>query len=104
MRDYRFGKEPNNMNKGGTPIIYRPLKLSLDSFSVLLLSYSIRCYHLVLVTTNSSLKGVGNNQNGRICRNLQKSIIKDFTDFCIKDKNGCQLAAVWSFCSQYDTL
>ena len=78
------------------------MKLSIDLFSPL--SYSSYSNHTVLVMNDGSLKGIGYNIDGRISGTLQKTVIKNFTDFCIKDSNGHQLAAVSAVCCLYGTL
>ena len=95
--DYNgLGSKPNNKNGKGCPIISPPVKLSFDPSS--LLSYSAYNDHSVLVMSDGSLKGVGNNKDGQISSTLQKTEIKNFTDFCIKDRSGRQLAAISAVC------
>lgn len=101
LDDYnQLGEKPNNKNR--SQIIHPPVKLPLDPSSFL--SYAVYGDHSVLVTSDGSLKGVGYNSDGRISATLQKTKIKDFTNFCIKDGSGRQLAAVSAVCCQYGTL
>ena len=53
-----LGGKPNN-HEDGDPIISPPVKLSFDPSS--LLSYSAYGEHSVLVMSDGSLKGIGNN-------------------------------------------
>lgn len=96
-----LGEKHNNKTKSGHLIISPPVKLSLDTS--LLLSCSAYGKHAVLVTSNGSLKGVWRNYDGRVSSALKKTIIEDFTDFCIKDDRG-QLAAVSAVCYWYGAL
>ena len=97
-----LGEKPSNQSEDGNPIIFPPVKLSFDPSS--LLSYSAYCEHSVVVTSDGSLKGVGDNRDGQISATLQKTVIDDFTDFCIKDGSGRQLAAVSAVCYAWGTL
>ena len=96
-----LGEKHNNKTKSGHPIISPPVKVSLDTS--LLLSCSAYGKHAVLVTSDGSLKGVCSNFDGRVSSALQKTIIEDFTDFCIKDDRG-QLAAASAVCYWYGAL
>ena len=98
----QLGVKSNNKNRGGNPSIHPPLLLSIDHSS--LLSYSIYGCHSVIVMSDGSLKGVGCNSDGRISSTLQKKIIKNFTDFSIKDDRGRQLAAISAICCANGTL
>ena len=79
-----LGENLNNENRKGY-LISPPVKLSFDPSS--LQSYSAYSGYSVLVMSDGSLKGIGNSNDGRISSTLQKTIIKDFTDFCIKDSS-----------------
>lgn len=99
---YQLGERPNNQDEDGSPIITPPVRLSFDPSS--LLSYSTYCSHAVLVMNDGSLKGVGLNKDGRISSTLQKTLVRDFTDFRINDSNGQQLSAVSAVCYEHGTL
>lgn len=80
---FEIVEKPNNENEDGDPIIHPPVKLSFDPSS--LLSYSAYSFHSILVTSDSSLEGVGYNEDGSISATLQKAFIDDFTYFSIKE-------------------
>ena len=94
--DYGLGEKPNNKNKDGYGIIIPFVKLSFDPSS--LLSYSIYRSSTVLVTSESSLKGIRFNEDGRITSSLPKTVIDHFTDFSINDDEGRHLDPVSAVC------
>ena len=97
----QLGVKPNNIIDNYDPFVSPPVKFSFDLSS--LLSYSSYGYHSVLVTSDGSLKGIGDNLNGQISATLQEKAVDDFTDFCITDGSGRQLAAVSAVCYQFGT-
>ena len=70
-----------------------------------LLSFSVYNNHTVLITSSGSLQGFGVNESGRIIDSLPKTIIYEFSEISVKDKNGQTLvpvsAVVDSFCTLY---
>lgn len=99
---FQIVEKPNNENEDGDPIIHPPVMLSFDPSS--LLSYSAYSFHSILVTSDSSLKDVGYNEDGSISATLQKAFIDYFTYFSIKDKSGRKLDAVSTVYSNWGTF
>ena len=94
--------ESNNKNKSACPIVSPPQNLSLDSSSYQ--SFSSYGFHTVEVTSDGSLKVIGENSNNQISASLPKSIISQFTDFCVRDSSGRQLTPVSAVCCYNGTV
>ena len=102
LDDYDQLGVKTNKEVNDTWSIYPPMNLSIDPASIL--SFSVYIYHSVIVMNDGSLKGIGENSEGQINPELQRSIIDKFTDFCIKDSNNHRLDAVSAVCYTYGTL
>ena len=97
-----LGNKPNNKNKDGKPIISPPLRVPIDPFS--LLSFSIYNEHSVLLTSDGSIMGIGDNRNGQIYSFIKKANYDHLIKFCIKDRSGNQLDPVSAVCCYSGTL
>lgn len=92
----------NNKNVYNEPSIHPPQKSSIDFSS--LLSYSVYRNQSVMVTSDGSLLGIGENSDGRISASLQKIKNEQFTEFSITDGDGNKLTPVSAVCCYSSTL
>ncbi|KAK8841776.1 hypothetical protein M9Y10_026725 [Tritrichomonas musculus] len=99
---FQLGKKPNNADIYYDPSIDPPVKMGFDSS--LYQSYSIYNEFSVKVTSDGSLLGVGNNTSYQISTSLPKTVNRQFTEFFMKDIDGCQLTPVSALCYRNGTL
>lgn len=97
----QLGQNSNNTNYSKDRIISPPMKIPIDTSSIL--SFSVYGDHSVLVMNDGSLKGVGNISGG-MGFSLCPGFYNQFTDFWIKDERGHQLIPLSAVCTFYGAL
>lgn len=99
---HQLGEDSNNRSPSGFLSIRPPVKSHLDPSSIL--SLSIYSDHLVIITKDGSLYGIGDNNDNRISSSLPKNQISQLTKFTIKDKEGHSYTPISAVCGETYTL
>lgn len=95
-------EKPNNLSTAGLQCICPLITTDINVNKIS--SISVYCRHLVIITTDNKLLGIGDNTDGRISGSLPKKIITKLTAFCLKNSKGQSLIPISVICGFLYTL
>lgn len=98
----QLGEKSNKMSIGDIPIISPLVKSRQDVSSFL--SYSIYTDHAVFISKSGVIEAIGDNTEGQISGSLPKEILREFTQFEIKDSNDVTWIPISVVCGYSYTL
>lgn len=95
-------EKPNNLSTARLQCICPLITTDINVNKIS--SISVYCRHLVIITTDNKLLGIGDNTDGRISGSLPKKIITKLTAFCLKNSKGQSLIPISVICGFLYTL
>ncbi|KAK8892675.1 E3 ISG15--protein ligase herc5 [Tritrichomonas musculus] len=99
---HQLGEDSNNQSTYKTPVVCPSIQSNLNVSSII--SYYVYGSHSIIITRNGIIYAIGDNRDGRIICSLPKEILDHYTEFTIKDIEGCTYVPISAVCGKFFTL